>query len=535
MATKMRSQQRFNQNALASQQMPAQIIPDAVRTFALSGENITWPLSRLPDGVSRLVQNLMLRYGKYLIRDSTLVIGAIAGNPVVHAQEVILANGTSLPVRFTTNGIAVFTVGAWTAATGAFTTTNTAAFSITGWGDTVVFANEANGIYQLAFTAGYPVTVITAVTGIIHLATFASRVIVSFPDLIQWSVKNSSTDYAGLGSGSESLKSSPGGKTDQQTAVVPISDQTALVIRTQSFWIMSTSGDFDAPFSFNVLDQGRGSRYPRTCVAIPRGAMCLGELAVWKVTLDGGVVDVGMPIASALASTPGLLRLATATFDAKNQEYRLSIPTTSQTVGRVFRYSLDNNLWTEDSYPFPIRSITSSLYTQGLAIDELVGSIDDLQGAIDDLTTGINRLQIMFAMNDTRKYVAQDNSAHSNDPLRDVNYAGSRVAGMFRLETGLIKKGRSIDKTAVVQLQLEYFCEGSGDILFEYSDNGGVSWNSISTVSIVANTLPQVISVDYSLDRDDLMFAVSCAASPSISLIDLFALVGIGGMKVDAS
>lgn len=536
MANSLRRNLRFNQNALARQQMPEQIFAVPVPTFKILGENKAISLARMPEGVSRLVENIMVRFGFYKTRDATLVIGDAAAYAVVHAMEVILSSGESYPVRFMTTGVDVYESGVWNGVGGdPWSTTNIAAFSATGWADTVVFADDSNGIFELDFTSGNTINKLLTTTGIIHLTTFNSRIIASFPETILWSVKNDSTDYTGLGSGEESLKSAPGGRSDLQTAVVPVSDQTAIVVRTQSFWQMTTSGDFDAPFAFSILEQGKGSQYPRTCVAIPGGVICLGEGAVWMKRLDAPAVDIGMPIVPDLLTTPSLLRLATAAYDAKNNEYRLSIPENTQTEGRVFRYNLDLGIWTEDVYPFPIRCVSFALFAQGLTIDELVGAIDDLQGAIDDLALGVLRAQIMFAMNNTRRFIVQENAPHNNDSTRDVNYDGTRVASGFRLETAPVRRGRTIDKTEVIQLQLEYRSEGPADISFEYSDDGGDTWTSIGTVSVDDSTKPQILSMDYSLDRDDVMFAVDCSATPTVELLDLFALTSVGGMKVDAS
>lgn len=538
MPQSLRGTSRYNPNALAKVQPAESVIVQPIPTFGFKGEDKTLPLLSLPEGVSRLVRDLRLLFGAYQTRDATASIGTAASDLIVHALEAMISTSpdTSYPTRFTAAKVQVYANGVWTDTTGtAWATTNIKPFSATGWGDTIVFAEDSLGIYSLSYVAPYPKTVLYALAGVIHLATFDKRIIASLPDRIQWCVKGNNADWTGIGSGYEDLQSSPGGRPDSQTAVVPVSDQTAIVVRTQSFWQMTSTGDFDAPYTFSTLYQGQGSRYPRTCVSIPKGVMCLGDGSVWKLTLDGGLVDVGVPIYSDLISTPQLLRLSTAAYDARLNEYRLSIPApNSPTTGRVFRYNIDGGFWTEDLYPFPVRSISYALYSQGLSIDDLPGTIDNLQGAIDDLITGVRRSQMLFAMNDPRRYVVQESYTHNNDSNRDVQYDGTRVAGAFRIETAPVTRGSILDRAEVIQLQLEYESQGDTTISFGYSDDGGATWNTITSENVTTTTQPNLISVDFSYERAVICFAAWCSQTPQVRLINLIALTSVAGRKVDA-
>lgn len=522
-------------------EVPAAVAVTPVPTFLLRGMNITLPKTRLPEGVSVLVQNLWIKDGAYQARDATSVVGTAAAADLVYAGEAILSDDSSFPLRFSTAGVEVYSVGAWTATTGtAWSTTDLRPFSITGWKDEVVFAESTLGIYKLAFTAGFPKTLLTALANVQHLTTFNGRVVASLPTRIQWSAKNSNSDWVGIGSGYEDLLSSPGGRTDAQTAVVPVSDDTAIVVRSQSFWQMQTTGSFDAPFSFTQLYAGQGSRYPRTCVGVPRGAMCLGDAgSVWLVTLDGGLKDVGKPIASALNAAPGELRLTTATYDPKNNEYRLCVPSAAA-AATVWRYNIDNDAWTQDTYSFPIRSISYALFAQGIAIDELTGTIDGLAGAIDDLITGVRKAQIFFAMKSPYRSVVQENARYNTDLLRDVDYTGgTKVITPAVIKTAPVRRGNLLVRAEVTQLVADYESSADVDGTF-YVSSDAATWELLGLKVFAQNQDVAPVSLapvswDATFDRDILFLQLSFANMRSTRLIDLFAFVREGGYRTDAS
>src|SRR6266850_985495 len=261
MARQLRKDTRFNQAAIAQYQYDPKLYSNPVHPFGFKGHDKTSALSRIGEGYCRLVRNLMFRDGQYFTRDGVITFGDITTNPIVHAQEVILSSGSIYAVMFNTGGVYVLQNGVWSATSGAsWSTSDLRAFSLTGWGDSVIFAEDTLGIFRLDFTGLYAKTRLTSLAGVKHLATFDGRIIASLADRVQWSVKNDETDWSGIGSGFEDLRSAMNGRPDGQTAVVPLSDDTALCIRTNSVWLMRTTGNFDAPFVFTLLENGKGCK-----------------------------------------------------------------------------------------------------------------------------------------------------------------------------------------------------------------------------------------------------------------------------------
>jgi len=534
---------RTNPRWDTSQYAPTEdVIPRPVVIGGFRGMNTTSPLVSMSPDQLRLVRNLGIRYDAYATRDGTDVIGTISPTELLYATDVFTTDGEYHLCRWRVDGVDVFIDGVWTAAVGdAWTGERFAPFALTGWGDLLLFtAGDGQKVFQLEFL---PVPTLTELTdspvGVLHLTTFNGRVIASVDDgTIAWSVKNDHTDWTGLGSGFEDLRSAPGGKIDQQTAVVPITDETAYCIRTNSVWQMGNTGDFDAPFAFTRLFTYVGSRWPATVVQIPRGVICLGDAGqVWQIE-GGQFIDIAEPIHDVVNTMmQAQKRLASAAYDLKFDEYRLIRPDeNSLTAQKILRYSLSKKAWTEDVYPFPIRSISYTQFAKKLTIDELPGSIDSLLGSIDDLGVGVRNPGAVYAMARDSRWVVRDDSLKNNDANRDVNFAGARAASGFRVESGDIKVGDPIKRQEFVELLCWYEADTDVLLTFDYSYDGGVIWDIASEVLAPATDgRPRAVKVYRTADREHLQFAVSTEATPNVKLISFQAMLREAARTVDTT
>lgn len=508
-------------------QIEPEATPQTLPMFDLNGMNTVSPLTRMMGtGVSRLVQNLVIREGAYQVRDGTSVLGDISPAPIIGVYDMLTSENIAYLIRFRSNGVDTFSSGVWSQAGGdSFNGYTTTPLAITPWNETVLFTAGMRGIFEL--TLGRPGTVHLiddTPISVQHMTVFNNRVIASVRGKkIQWSARGDSRDWTGLGSGYEDLLAVPG----TQTAVVPITDEQAFVIRSNSVWMMTPTGNFDAPFNFNQFVDKIGSRYAGTVVAIPRGAMFLGNRSVWMVTLDG-FENVGQPIRDILTQDQATLRLAHASFDDKWREYRLIIG------GRVLRYNLDNKAWTEDTYLFPIRSMHFAYFSSNLTVDELVGTVNALEGAVDDLGVGERQGAFVYAMGGDGRHVVWDDPTRNNEALRDVNNAGVAAEGGFRIESANIPAASPLHRTGLVRVQVEYEADAPFELVFEYSYDGGVTWVLYSTQTVAASDKPAIVSVERWLERENLQIAVSSEASPHVRLMGVHLDVVKGGKIQDA-
>lgn len=516
-----------NQRFDTSQYTPTEdLLVRPVPIGGFGGMDTESPLPSMDPQKLRLVRNLVIRYGGYSARDGTDVIGTISGTELVYAVDVTLPeSGLAYIVRFRTNGVDVWDGANWVATTGAvFTADPDAPFAITGWNEKLLFTAGIGRIFELSFTAGYPVVELAeSPLDVIHLATFNGRVVASLKGTtVQWSVKFDHTDWDGLGSGYEDLLSAPGGRPDKQTAIVPISDEAAYCVRSNSIWQMGNTGDFDSPFSFSQVYSGIGTKLPATVARIVRGFIAVGDNGqVWKVTPEG-YEDISAPVATAFNIPVANIPRMSAAYDIKFDEYRVVVPGESDTTAqKVMRYSIPNKAWTEDVYPFPIRAIS---YTQVLTRDDAT------------LGQGIRYPGFIYAMADEGKWVVRDEPGQNNNALRDVNFGGARSAGGFRVESGDVKLSDPIRRQEFVELLCWYESEGEVTINFDYTYDGGAIWNLASQVIVPAtNGRPRPISVQRTADRPHLQLSVNSEAVPSFRLISLQAMMREGGRIVDAS
>ena len=499
--------------------------PEDVLTAApslnLKGHDLVSPLSNMSPDYARLMRNLCIRYGAYQTRSATNVIGAIASSQLVYALDAELTNGTFKLTRFRDNGVDVYDGALWNAAAGAaFAADDAKPFAITGWGDTLVFSGGIGKAYSLAYGPDTITELTSSPTGIIHLTTFGTRVVASVNDnSIYWTVRGDSTDWSGLGSGFEDLKSAPGGHNDVQTAVIPITDEVAYVVRSDSIWQMNLTGDFDAPFSFSRLYTHVGSKYPQSCVAIPRGLICMGDRQIWMITPEG-FRDIGAPIVKRLIDGVDWLTVSSATYDVLNGEYRLGlwIPRNGGGLDQyILRYNIANGAWTEDTYPFVIRSMAYTLFNSDVS------------------STDVRKPGTIYAMADTgTKFVARDDESRDNNPLRDVDGTGASVAGGFRVETGDIRLADDMKQKEIVEIVLTYEASASVIINIDYSYDGGTSWYSYSSTTLPPASRPTPVSFRKTLQRDFFQLAIYTAAMPSMKLERLDVMTREAGRIVDA-
>lgn len=538
MARHLRGQPRFD----TSQFQPTEdMLAKPVPIGGLRGHDKMAPLPAMNPEMLRLARNINIRYGAYKTRDGTETIGAIAGFELLYATDVLLPSGDFFIVRFKTTGVDVFANGVWNPTVGdVFTGSKVAPFAITGWNDRILFtAGNGRKVFELVFSPSFTITeLVESPVDVIHLATFNGRVMASIKGTaVQWTVKNDHTDWDGLGSGFEDLLSAPGGRPDQQTAIIPVTDELAYCLRSASVWQVGNTGDFDSPFSFSRVATHIGSKFPNTVAATKRGFVCVGDGAqVWSVSPDG-MMDIAAPVAVDFDIELGAQRLMSGAYDVKFDEYRVTIPSSNMlTAQKVMRYSFPNQAWTEDIYPFPIKSIAYTQFSKMLSIDELTGTIDDLVGSIDDLGVSVRNPGCIYAMEGDGKYVVRDDIARSSEALRDVNFGGARVSSGFRMESGDIHVGDPIKRQEFIELICWYESDAPVVFSFDYSYDGGQTWDLASQVTAPAtNGRPRPISINRTADRDHLQFAVSTEATPSLRMISFQAMIREGARIVDAS
>lgn len=495
-------------------------------------------IDELDKSTMRLIKNLLMRDNHLVARDGTTTIGDVSSTQLIYATAVKLSTGKTWILRWRTDGVDYFKGGVWTPCSGdRYSAPASTQVSVTGWADTLVFTVGVGQLYSLSFDNNLPTISLLdqSPTNIGHVSTFDSRIMASdrAGSSVHWCVKLDNTDWTGEGSGSEDLRSSPGSQADQQTAVVPLTDEAAYCVRTDSVWQMTLTGNFDAPFQFTRLYGGIGSEYPGTVVGLRQAVAFMTRDSIVKISPQG-LQDIGKVIREQIRLSKAFLRDTSASFDARNNEYVLSVPDdNSLNAQKIWRWNDDTTGWVQEVYPFPAKSISFVRYIAGLSIDQLTGTIDQLPGTIDDLGQSDKNVGLIFAMGGTSKLVARNDDDNNDAPERDVNSAGITVAGGWRVETGMIVPDKTVRMVTVIEMQLEYECEVDADITFEYCTDG-VDWFQYAARTLPATSRPRIVRVRNTIEREEMQLAINCAATPNFRLIAFHVFAISGGMVADA-
>lgn len=373
------------------------------------GLDTTSRLSRVSKEFCADIKNLILDDGTLRSRHGVQLHSGVFSGDIMSIVAFIAPNGKGYLIRTTTTSLQRWNGISWdTVAADVFHGGLSDYFSFTSFGFQLIIANGIDKLYYYdLFTSahGYIDESFPAK----HITSFNGRVVASFttegerkPYRIRWSVKNDSfdwtsaggTDLTGEGAGFEDLFATPGGsEVDTAHGVYPLSDDTALIIREDSVWQMSVTGNLLVPHRFTRVFAEMGTRARRSIAMIPGGVIYVTRDNVVAISTSE-IRRIGDRVRNSIIDSITDWDAVVGKYDAKRMEYRLAVGNT------VWRYSFREDGWTKDVYPFNIRDMnTVEIFKSGLPIDQLptVGAtIDDLPGVIDDLVRNLSITGFFF-------------------------------------------------------------------------------------------------------------------------------------------
>lgn len=367
--------------------------------------------------------------------------------------------------------------------------------SYTAWNNTMVWTNGKDGLYEWNWSSD-TVTLITAQYIPKSLTTFMSRIFLSnvyesgpaaqLSNRLRWSVKDNSLDYTALGSGYEDFLSTPGGYVDKIQCTVPINDSQALVIRENSTWVISETGDVDAPVRVGRQFAGLGTQAPRSVVEVPGGAIGLFNDSIYVVT-ESNLQNIGQLVIRRIQERTLDFSRCCAAFDNRLKRYCLVTYDEVELQSVVYIYSMPDDAWTTHVYPYRINSVK---YAQsplvGLTIDTMTGTFDAASGTIDSETSSANSSQLLFgAMEDALNYWVIGEVEPTSTTLIDQSSQASIV-------TGLIQASSPLEETYLLEVQIEYEADVETLVTLYYTNDLGRSWFQYSTARVPATNGPKV-------------------------------------------
>lgn len=519
---------------------PGREVDDQIYFAQPKGINTLARLSQIPNEFASDITNLMLNEGFLRSRFGIESMGS----PDDRVQAILSftpASGGGVLVRLRVDGADTWNGSSWTPVIDIILTGHeTDRFTWTGWGDALLICNGADKIISYNVLSG-EVKILEESSPARHITSFNGRVVASAVTdgafkghRVRWSVKLNDEDWTAetttdaIGAGYEDLLASPGGRVDEVMGVFPLSDESAIMVREQSLWTVLVTGNVDAPFRFSRLTGEIGTRARHACAISPFGIIVVSMEDIFIVDQSGpksigsGVRRTMLP---AITDFPAL----TGSYDPRRQEYRLAVQ------DNVWRYNFRDQGWTRDRYLFMVKHLSFVDYKSiGLTMDAL-GTIDDFglpiapPQTMDELTGTFDELGIIAAreathfVRDSDGEVLRENATISND---------NTVDSPFEIVTGLLAAATPLEKTEIIEAQLEYECEEDQRVFFDYSTNKGGTWIQYSYVDLSPTAGPRITAVRKTLEHHNLQIKARSEKLGKLSLISLHLFV-VKGAKVN--
>jgi len=161
-------------------------------------------------------------------------------------------------------------------------------FSFVQWGTNLICTNPIAGMFEIDLATKTYSRITDAPQDAQFVSLFNGRLfatgIYSNPNRVQWSVKFSSTDWSGLGSGYEDLAPTSNSGLNTVQKLFPLSDTTALLTRSESVDIVSATDRFDTPFAFTSRHTSIGCIAPFAAVQVGNGVIVPTYQNIYLVT-----------------------------------------------------------------------------------------------------------------------------------------------------------------------------------------------------------------------------------------------------------
>lgn len=457
--------------------------------------------------------NLWLDRGELKSRYGTVQVGTAAADPVMGVVNFVSGSGVGFLVRFTTTKVQIWDGATWNnVGTATFTGDTADYFAYTVFNDSLIFSNGVDGLWDYNPGLG-TLTQIDAGINARQLTTVGGRVLASgLPGAeyrLQWSVKNNSHDWTGIGSGFEDLLSTPGGQVDQLMGVWPISASISIMLRTGSIWQVTETGDPAAPFRFERLYDNVGSRSRYSVDVVPGGVIFLGTDDIY-IASDRQVEPIGQLVKDRIFSEITDLTTVRGVFRPKTADYWLANGDT------VYRYSFPVKGWSRSKYTFGIRWMDESVYhLGGKTWADATGTWDDATGSWEDQRGTPQAAAFYFATDEAAGNIVKEDSSATADGYVQT---GKSAQGI-EIRSGVLLAGTPLEKTEIIELQVEYEDSSARTLTFEYSTDLGATWTTYSTKDTKNTSRQEIMRAMKTLSRQSLMLRMTAAGLGSLVLI----------------
>lgn len=449
------------------------------------GVNYISPNWAVTDGFAKQLTNLTFEKGVLRTRNGINTVGPLVGASVALSFRFKTSTNKAYLVRCRYTGVDIFneSTNSWDAVSGiTLNGSKNNQFSYAGWGDEILLTNGVDGLWQINPVGLTATKIVDAPRGF-QVTVWASRVFIVDSGMIYWTVKLDSLDWTGEGSGFEDLRSTPEGIIGSTSGLYPITDESALLIRNESVWVVNQTGNAIAPFRFNRLHSDLGSSSPFGITTVPGGIFGLFNDGIYYVTLDS-VKQIGMPIDKYVLENLRQVGRSWATYDPYNHRSFLLVKELSTSI--IWMYDWEGNRWTRYEYSVSLNTIEYDDYKKGsITIGQLTGTIGSLTGTIGEL--GLTSYQHGLMMTDD-SWIYREDSTVTFD---SVGLTSSSPTCTF--VSGIIIKDPR--KIATIDEMVLVYESNVPTVIQWYISYDGVNWVSWSSSQLLATMQPAHVRV----------------------------------------
>jgi len=507
------------------------VTPTDVEYFPIRGMVRDKPSTQLVPGEAWTVKNMYWRDGQYKTRPGVSAIGGVLTNPVC---GVIIFTSSSTGDQFVVAqpaGFSYYDGSAWTALTGtALTATVDTLYSFTQWGSSLIYANGVDAIGAVDMT-GLSFAVLTGAPVARTVFNFGRRIIGcdvgSNPERVQWCVSGNNADWSGLGSGYEDLRAAPGGVVDDALIGIPITDDSALLIKRRSIWIMTRTGFFDTPFAFSRRYQTLGTESPNTFKLTPIGVIGLFLDNVYVFTDAEPPRAIGTAVRNEILRGANLSN-AVGIYDRFLNEYRLFVPkATRDGTSAVWRYSISDARWTFDEFPFDVVDLTAEYYTIDPTIDGTEDVVDSLDIPVDAMEGVGNTSGLLIAQyGSTGKVVGQLLDGNTDDITQGSVTQSAAIETDITL--GEITPGTSLRRANIIEAQIEHFNSAEVTLDVNYSEDFGTNWSVYDQWLTGPDGVPTISRFTKYVEAKRLLIQITSADAAGLALNSIVLRLNVG-------
>jgi len=482
--------------------------------FGTLGENRAVPADVLEPGQAYLIQDFKTNLGDIEPSWGYTGIGAPKASPkeILHLANYKELAGTSYLVRIDEDALAYWNGTAWAIATGTMTGDENDRIRSAMVLDTLIFVNGKDN--ALVWEGGATFAALTADANEPdtprHVIGFAERVV--FADVgagaardtqrLDWSISGDATNFTDTGSGGVNLYDSQGNNPADDIMGLSVVGNSLLVVRRNSIWVGSRTGDATAPIEFYSAVRGYGALATDSIQDVGSlGIMFLGHDNVYLYNPSfAEPIPVGTPVAERILDVLDITKTAriSSAYVPTTQEYYLFIPQSGDTwAKRAFVFNLER-----------FRTEKDLVWTERVFVDEI-------SCALGGQSAGLGAT---FAVKEQKLLMGDSVGDTFDSDSSDTTNDGTAFTAEF--QSPQYTAGQN--NLQLVRLNISYVSTATTSVTIDYSENGGNSWTTNSATSLPSSTgavREASLWANSGVFGRNIMFRLKCTGAQAIRLV----------------